>query len=713
MEESLNLKAIITEEAARLGLLMLGFAPVERWWEGLAQTPVLPGSPYPSEPRESYFPDRIWPWSRTVIVGAVPLPLSMGATTPSNFYAELYNTTNRMLDEAAYRLSSTLLALGHRAHFFPRDGYGEISALVQKPEAAFSQVLAGVYAGLGNIGRNHCLLTEDFGPRVRLVSIITDAELAPSPLMEERLCNDCGACARACPIGAFDPRDDILVNDMERYKCAQYHAFLRGEMRYPCGVCVMSCTAGRDRKLFGAEPFSEEGFFHLQNFGSKERNATEFYEARRKYIMEFRNYKFETLQIHAGQDEPDSATDARAVPIYQTSSYVFPTSKSAADRFALTESGNIYTRIMNPTWAVFEERMAKLEKGVAALATASGAAAITYAIQNITKSGDHIVSDNQLYGGTYNLFANTFRDMGVEVSFVDGSNPTSFENAIKPNTKALFFETIGNPNASIVDIEAVVAIAHRHGIPVIVDSTFATPYLLRPIEYGVDIVVHSATKFIGGHGTSIGGVIVDGGHFDWAQNDKFPGLSSPNPSYHDIVFTDAVGNLAYIIKARTTLLRDTGASLSPFNAFLFLQGLETLSFRVERHVENTLKVVEWLVKHPQVIRVNHPSLPDHRDHAQYKKYFPKGGASIFTFEIEGDGEKAKRFTEELHLFSLLANVADVKSLVIHPASTTHSQMSEAELEASGIKQNTVRLSIGAEHIDDILYDLEQGFQAVK
>lgn len=429
--------------------------------------------------------------------------------------------------------------------------------------------------------------------------------------------------------------------------------------------------------------------------------------------MSNRNYKFETVQVHAGQEKPDPTTDARAVPIYQTSSYVFPTSKSAADRFALTEPGNIYTRIMNPTWDIFERRMAALEKGAAALATSSGAAAVTYSIQNITKSGDHIVSDNQLYGGTYNLFANTLKDMGVEVTFVDGSDPTNFERAIKPNTKALFFETIGNPNASVADIEAIVAIAHRHGIPVIVDSTFATPYLLRPIEYGVDIVVHSATKFIGGHGTSIGGVIVDGGKFDWAQNDKFPGLSRPNPSYHGVVFTDAVKNLAYIIKARTTLLRDTGSALSPFNAFLFLQGLETLSLRVERHIENTVKVVDWLKGHPQVELVNHPLLKEHRDHKLYEKYFPRGGGSIFTFELKGDAEKAKRFTEELHLFSLLANVADVKSLVIHPASTTHSQMSESELLASGIKPNTVRLSIGTEHIDDIIDDLKQAFEAVR
>jgi O-acetylhomoserine (thiol)-lyase len=424
-------------------------------------------------------------------------------------------------------------------------------------------------------------------------------------------------------------------------------------------------------------------------------------------------YKFETIQVHAGQEKPDPATDARAVPIYQTSSYVFPSSKSAADRFALTESGNIYTRIMNPTWDVFEKRVAALEGGVGALATSSGAAATTYAVQNITRSGDHIVSDYQIYGGTYNLFANTFKDMGVETTFIDGSKPENFEKAIKANTKAIFFETLGNPNASIVDIEAVAAIAHKHGIPVIVDNTFATPYLIRPFDYGVDVVVHSATKFIGGHGTSIGGVLVDSGKFDWAGNDKFPGLSQPNSSYHGVVFTKAVGNLAYIIKARTTLLRDTGSALSPFNAFLFLQGLETLSLRVERHVENTFKVVDFLKSHPQVEKVNHPALPDHRDHKLYKKYFPKGAASIFTFELKGGAEKAKTFTEKLELFSLLANVADVKSLVIHPASTTHSQLSESELLEQGIKPNTVRLSIGTEHIDDIIDDLKRGFDAVK
>ena len=429
--------------------------------------------------------------------------------------------------------------------------------------------------------------------------------------------------------------------------------------------------------------------------------------------MSNQNYKFETIQVHAGQENADPATDARAVPIYQTSSYVFPNSASAANRFGLTEPGNIYSRIMNPTWDVFEKRVAALEKGVGALAVASGAAAVTYAIQNIAKSGDHIVSDVQLYGGTYNLFANTLKDLGIATTFVDGSVAENFAKAIQPNTKAIFFETIGNPNASIVDIEAVVKIAHEHGIPVIVDSTFATPYLLRPIEYGVDIVVHSATKFIGGHGTSIGGIIVDGGKFDWAANDKFPGLSQPNPSYHGIVFTEAVGNLAYIIKARTTLLRDTGASLSPFNAFLFLQGLETLSLRVERHNANTEKVVEFLKQQPQVERVNHPSLPDHKDHAFYQKYFPQGGGSVFTFELKGSAEEAKLFTEKLELFSLLANVADAKSLVIHPASTTHSQLSEEELLASGIKPNTVRLSIGIEHIDDILADLQQGFAAIK
>ncbi|MDR2369959.1 MAG: O-acetylhomoserine aminocarboxypropyltransferase/cysteine synthase [Treponema sp.] len=426
-----------------------------------------------------------------------------------------------------------------------------------------------------------------------------------------------------------------------------------------------------------------------------------------------KNYKFETLQVHAGQEKPDPATDARAVPIYQTSSYVFPDSAAAAGRFALAVPGNIYTRIMNPTWDVFEQRIAALEKGAAALALSSGAAATTYAIQNITRSGDHIISDSQIYGGTYNLFANTLKDQGVETTFVDGSRSENFEKAIKANTKAVFFETLGNPNSSIVDIEAVSKIAHKHGLPVIVDNTFATPYLLRPVEYGADIVIHSATKFIGGHGTSIGGVIVDGGNFDWAQNDKFPGLSKPNGSYHGVIFTDAVGKIAYIIKARVTLLRDTGSALSPFNAFLFLQGLETLSLRVDRHVSNALKVVEFLTSHPQVEKVNHPALPGDKDHALYQKYFPRGAGSIFTFEIKGGADKAKKFTEKLELFSLLANVADVKSLVIHPASTTHSQMSEEELLSGGIKPNTIRLSVGTEHIDDIIDDLKQGFEAVK
>lgn len=429
--------------------------------------------------------------------------------------------------------------------------------------------------------------------------------------------------------------------------------------------------------------------------------------------MSDRKLKFETLQLHVGQEQPDVATDARAVPIYATSSYVFKDSAQAAGRFGLTEGGNIYSRIMNPTSDTFEKRIAALEGGVGALATASGSAAIAYAVENIARTGDHIVSANTIYGGTYNLFANTLTDFGINTTFVDGSDPENFRKAIQPNTKALFIESLGNPNSTIIDIDAVAAIAHQNGIPLIVDNTFATPYLLRPIEHGADIIVHSATKFIGGHGNSIGGVIVDGGNFDWTQNDKFPGLSKPNPSYHGIVFTEAVGNLAYIIKVRTTILRDTGATLSPFNSFLFLQGLETLSLRVERHVENALKVVDYLAKHPQVEQVNHPALPSHPDHDLYKKYFPNGGSSIFTFEIKGDAVKAKAFIDKLEIFSLLANVADVKSLVIHPASTTHSQLSESELLESGIKPNTIRLSVGTEHIDDIIFDLEQAFQAVE
>lgn len=425
------------------------------------------------------------------------------------------------------------------------------------------------------------------------------------------------------------------------------------------------------------------------------------------------SYKFETLQIHVGQEQPDPSTDARAVPIYATTSYVFRDSAQAAARFGLTEGGNIYTRLMNPTSDVFEKRIAALEGGAAALATASGSAAITYAIQNIALAGDHIVSSTNLYGGTYNLLAHTLKDQGLSVTFVDPADPANFERAIQPNTKLLYAETLGNPNSDVIDIEGIAAIAHRHGVPLIVDNTFATPYYLRPIEHGADIVVHSATKFIGGHGTVMGGVVVDGGHFDWAQNDKFPGLSRPNPSYHGVVFTEACGNLAYILKLRTTLMRDQGAAISPFNSFLLLQGLETLSLRLERHVSNALKVVDYLSHHPQVERVNHPSLQTGRQKELYDRYFPSGAASIFTFEVKGGAEEAKKFTESLTLFSLLANVADVKSLVIHPASTTHSQLSEEELRAAGIQPNTVRLSIGTEHIDDIIADLEQGFAAIR
>ena len=425
------------------------------------------------------------------------------------------------------------------------------------------------------------------------------------------------------------------------------------------------------------------------------------------------DYKFETLQLHVGQETPDPATDSRAVPIYATTSYVFKDSAQAAGRFGLTEGGNISPRLMNPTSDVFEKRIAALEGGAAALATASGSAAISYAIQNIAIAGDHIVSSTNLYGGTHNLFANTLKEQGLDTTFVDPSDPENFEKAIQPNTKLLYAETLGNPNSDVIDLEAIAAIAHKHGIPFIVDSTFATPYLLRPIEHGADVVVHSATKFIGGHGTVMGGVVVDSGKFDWAQNDKFPGLSKPNPSYHGVVFTEACGNLAYILKLRTTLMRDQGATISPFNSFLLLQGLETLSLRVERHVENALKVVDFLKNHPQVERVNHPSLATGKQKELYDKYFKKGAASIFTFEIKGDAETAKKFTESLKLFSLLANVADVKSLVIHPASTTHSQLSEEELLSCGIKPNTVRLSIGTEHIDDIIADLQQGFDAVK
>ena len=425
------------------------------------------------------------------------------------------------------------------------------------------------------------------------------------------------------------------------------------------------------------------------------------------------NYKFETLQLHVGQETADPATDARAVPIYATTSYVFKDSAQAAGRFGLTEGGNIYTRLMNPTSDVFEKRIAALESGAAALATASGSAAITYAVQNIAVAGDHIVSSANLYGGTYNLFANTLKEQGLSTTFVDPSVPENFERAIQPNTKLLYAEVLGNPNSDVIDIEAIASVAHKHGIPLIVDSTFATPYLIRPIEHGADIVVHSATKFIGGHGTVMGGVVIDGGKFDWAQNDKFPGLTKPNPSYHGVVFTEACGNIAYIMKLRTTLMRDQGATISPFNSFLLLQGLETLSLRVERHVENALKVVDFLKVHPQVQQVNHPSLASGREKELYDRYFPKGAGSIFTFDIKGSAEDAEKFTESLELFSLLANVADVKSLVIHPASTTHSQLSEEELLAVGIRPTTVRLSIGTEHIDDIIADLQHGFEAVK
>ena len=430
-------------------------------------------------------------------------------------------------------------------------------------------------------------------------------------------------------------------------------------------------------------------------------------------IMSSSKYKFETLQLHVGQETADPATDARAVPIYATTSYVFKDSATAAGRFGLTVPGNIYTRLMNPTNDVFEKRIAALESGAAALSAASGSAAITYAVQNIATAGDHVVSSTNLYGGTFNLFANTLPEQGVTASFVDPSDPENFEKAIKPNTKLLYAETLGNPNSDVIDIEAIAKIAHKHGIPLVIDNTFATPFLCRPIEYGADIVVHSATKFIGGHGSVMGGVIIDGGHFDWAQNDKFPGLSKPNPSYHGVVFTQAAGNLAYIIKLRTTLMRDQGACLSPFNSFLLIQGLETLSLRVERHTENALKVVDFLKNHPQVAKVNHPSLETGKQKELYDKYFPNGAGSIFTFDIKGDAKSAQKFTESLELFSLLANVADVKSLVIHPASTTHSQLNEGELLACGIRPSTIRLSIGTEHIDDIIADLEHGFEAVK
>lgn len=432
-----------------------------------------------------------------------------------------------------------------------------------------------------------------------------------------------------------------------------------------------------------------------------------------KLTREQRNFKFETLQLHVGQEQPDPTTDARAVPIYQTSSYVFRNCDHAAARFGLSDAGNIYGRLTNPTEDVFEKRIAALEGGVAALAVASGAAAVTYTILNLAQNGDNIVSAKNIYGGSFNLFEHTLPQYGIETIFVDIFKEEEVENAINEKTKALYIETLGNPNSDVVDIESIAKIAHKHKIPLVVDNTFATPYLVRPIEYGADIVVHSATKFIGGHGTSIGGVIVDGGKFDWEASGKFDSLTKPNPSYHGISFTQACGPAAFVTKVRAILLRDTGATLSPFNAFLFLQGLETLSLRVERHTYNALKVVEYLNNHPQVESVSHPSVStDSKQQELYKKYFPNGGGSIFTFDIKGDAQKAKDFIDNLELFSLLANVADVKSLVIHPATTTHSQCTEEELLDQGIRPNTIRLSIGCENIDDIIQDLDEAFKTI-
>ena len=423
-------------------------------------------------------------------------------------------------------------------------------------------------------------------------------------------------------------------------------------------------------------------------------------------------YKFETLQLHVGQEQADPATDSRAVPIYQTTSYVFHNSKHAADRFGLADAGNIYGRLTNSTQDVFEKRLAALEGGSAALALSSGAAAITYAIEALAANGGHIVAQKTIYGGSYNLLAHTLPQYGIEATFVNAHDLAEVEAAIKENTRAIFLETLGNPNSDIPDIDAISALAHKHGLPVVIDNTFGTPYLIRPIEHGADIVVHSATKFIGGHGTTLGGVIVEAGKFDWRASGKYPNIAAPNPSYHGVSFYDAVGPAAFVTYIRAILLRDTGACISPFNAFLLLQGVETLSLRLERHAENTRKVVEYLANHPKVEKVNHPSLPDHPDHALYERYFPNGGGSIFTFDIKGGQEEAWRFIDNLKIFSLLANVADVKSLVIHPASTTHSQLSAEELLDQGIKPNTIRLSIGTEHIDDIIADLENGFSAI-
>ena len=428
--------------------------------------------------------------------------------------------------------------------------------------------------------------------------------------------------------------------------------------------------------------------------------------------MSKNNYKFETLQLHVGQEQADPATDARAVPIYQTTSYVFHNSQHAADRFGLRDAGNIYGRLTNSTQGVFEDRVAALEGGVAGLAVASGAAAITYALQNIVQNGDHIVAADNLYGGSYNLITHTLATQGITNTIINVNDLEALEAAIKPNTKVVYAETFGNPNSDVLDLEGVAAVAHKHGIPFIVDNTFGTPYLIRPLEHGADIVVHSATKFLGGHGSSLGGVIVDGGKFDWKQNDKFPTLSKPDPSYHGIVFADAVGAAAYVTRIRAVILRDTGAAISPFNAFILLQGVETLSLRVERHVENALKVVDFLANHPKVAKVNHPALASHHDHKLYQKYFPNGGASIFTFEIKGGQEEAWKFIDALQIFSLLANVADVKSLVIHPYTTTHSQLSPEELVEQHITPSTVRLSIGTEHIDDIIADLSQALDKI-
>ena len=426
-----------------------------------------------------------------------------------------------------------------------------------------------------------------------------------------------------------------------------------------------------------------------------------------------KNYRFETLQLHVGQEQADPATDARAVPIYQTTSYVFHNSQHAADRFGLRDAGNIYGRLTNSTQGVFEDRVAALEGGVAGLAVASGAAAITYALQNIVQAGDHIVAADNLYGGSYNLITHTLATQGITNTIINVNDLEALEAAIKPNTKVVYAETFGNPNSDVLDLEGVAAVAHKHGIPFIVDNTFGTPYLIRPLEHGADIVVHSATKFLGGHGSSLGGVIVDGGKFDWLANpDKFPTLAKPDPSYHGIVFAEAVGAAAYVTRIRAVLLRDTGATISPFNAFILLQGVETLSLRVERHVENTLKVVDFLAKHPKVAKVNHPALESHHDHELYQKYFPNGGGSIFTFEIKGGQEEAWKFIDALQIFSLLANVADVKSLVIHPYTTTHSQLSPEELAAQHITPSTIRLSIGTEHIDDIIDDLAQAFDKI-